>query len=212
MWKPPFISALVNEDRCHLNGLAMRDGQPRYVTMFSDHDDASYWRKERTPVGRLMDIEGDRILVEGLLMPHSPRWWQNHVYYCNSGHGTLCRIDPESGAHEDLLTLPGFTRGMAFHGPLMFLGTSRSRRSTAAAQLPLNASHPETVAGLYVIDIERGEILERLEFTGDVNQIYDVGVIHGPTFPDLLHIDDELVSSIFEFPSLGSQTPTEVAT
>ena len=31
-WKPPFISALAAEDRCHLNGLAVADGRPRYVT------------------------------------------------------------------------------------------------------------------------------------------------------------------------------------
>ncbi len=28
-WKPPFISKLAAEDRCHLNGLAMKDGAPR---------------------------------------------------------------------------------------------------------------------------------------------------------------------------------------
>lgn len=38
VWKPPFISRLVPEDRCHLNGLAMRDGKPAYVTMVSPSD------------------------------------------------------------------------------------------------------------------------------------------------------------------------------
>ena len=32
LWKPPFISKLAAEDRCHLNGLAMRDGSPAFVT------------------------------------------------------------------------------------------------------------------------------------------------------------------------------------
>ncbi len=31
-WRPPFITALAAEDRCHLNGLAMREGRPAYVT------------------------------------------------------------------------------------------------------------------------------------------------------------------------------------
>src|SRR5690606_3645163 len=31
IWRPPFVSAYAPEDRCHLNGLAMRDGKPRYV-------------------------------------------------------------------------------------------------------------------------------------------------------------------------------------
>lgn len=32
LWRPPFISKPVAEDRCHLNGLAMRGGQPTYAT------------------------------------------------------------------------------------------------------------------------------------------------------------------------------------
>jgi uncharacterized protein (TIGR03032 family) len=30
LWRPPFINRLAAEDRCHLNGLAMKDGQPAY--------------------------------------------------------------------------------------------------------------------------------------------------------------------------------------
>jgi uncharacterized protein (TIGR03032 family) len=32
LWRPPFLSKLLPEDRCHLNGVAMEDGRPRYVT------------------------------------------------------------------------------------------------------------------------------------------------------------------------------------
>jgi Domain of unknown function (DUF4915) len=31
-WRPPFVTALEPTDRCHLNGLAMEGGRPRYVT------------------------------------------------------------------------------------------------------------------------------------------------------------------------------------
>ncbi len=31
-WRPPFVSAYAPEDRCHLNGLALVDGRPKYVT------------------------------------------------------------------------------------------------------------------------------------------------------------------------------------
>ncbi len=37
-WQPPFISTLAPEDRCHLNGLAIVDGQPRYVTALGQTD------------------------------------------------------------------------------------------------------------------------------------------------------------------------------
>ena len=44
LWKPSFISALVNEDRCHLNGLALVDGKARYVTACSQSDVVDGWR------------------------------------------------------------------------------------------------------------------------------------------------------------------------
>ncbi|HEB33020.1 MAG TPA: DUF4915 domain-containing protein, partial [Spirochaetes bacterium] len=31
-WKPSFIKELASEDRCHLNGMAMSEGVPLYVT------------------------------------------------------------------------------------------------------------------------------------------------------------------------------------
>ena len=37
-WQPPFISKLAAADRCHLNGLAMKDGAPAYVTATSRSD------------------------------------------------------------------------------------------------------------------------------------------------------------------------------
>ncbi|MEL6216454.1 MAG: DUF4915 domain-containing protein, partial [Pseudomonadota bacterium] len=39
-WRPPFISAYDLSDRCHLNGLGLRDGQPRYVTALGETDTA----------------------------------------------------------------------------------------------------------------------------------------------------------------------------
>src|SRR5262245_22925498 len=35
-WRPPFVFALAPEDRCHLNGLAVRDGRVRYVTALGE--------------------------------------------------------------------------------------------------------------------------------------------------------------------------------
>jgi uncharacterized protein (TIGR03032 family) len=40
-WRPPFISALAPEDRCHLNGVCLRDGKLRYVTALGETDTPS---------------------------------------------------------------------------------------------------------------------------------------------------------------------------
>jgi len=45
LWRPPFVSKLAAEDRCHLNGLAIDDGRPRYVTAVSRTDVADGWRR-----------------------------------------------------------------------------------------------------------------------------------------------------------------------
>src|SRR5688572_20931255 len=46
-WRPPFISALAAEDRCHLNGLALVDGRPRYATALAETDLAQGWRPNK---------------------------------------------------------------------------------------------------------------------------------------------------------------------
>ncbi|MGI8738288.1 MAG: TIGR03032 family protein [Gammaproteobacteria bacterium] len=73
-WRSHFVSALAPEDRCHLNGLAMVDGRPKYVTALGATDTAGGWRANKAAGGVLMDIDRNEILLRGLSMPHSPRW------------------------------------------------------------------------------------------------------------------------------------------
>ncbi|WP_428243280.1 TIGR03032 family protein [Gynuella sp.] len=201
-WKPPFISALAPEDRCHLNGMAMRDGKPRYVTCFTDRDDSSAWRKERLPIGQLIDVDTDKTLVSELFMPHSPRYYRGKVYYCNSGYGEFCMYDPVTGENSTLQKLPGFTRGLGFYGPLVFIGTSRSRSSDVKTVLPLKTEFEETQTGIWVLDLNSNEIISQLIFNDDLHQIYDIGVIAQCKFPEILQIDDPLVAQIFDYPGL----------
>ena len=45
-WRPPFVSALIPEDRCHLNGLGMVEGRVRYATALGATDTPAGWRRE----------------------------------------------------------------------------------------------------------------------------------------------------------------------
>lgn len=72
-WKPPYISKLAGEDRCHLNGLAMKDGAPAYVTATSRSDTVNGWRDRREEGGCVVDVDSGAIVTEKLSMPHSPR-------------------------------------------------------------------------------------------------------------------------------------------
>lgn len=202
-WKPHFISELVPEDRCHLNGMTLRDGKPAYVTTFSTYDQAGMWRKGERFDGTLMDVQRNEILLQGLAMPHSPRWYRGHVYYCNSGEGQLCRYDPASGRNEVLAELPGFTRGMDFHGPLLFVGLSKVRRSDVTAAAPLAGKHNETFSGIWVFNLDDLQLVATLSFTGNVDQIYDVAVLPGCHFPELIEPAHPRMRNHFCFPPLA---------
>src|SRR5262249_2802683 len=51
LWRPPFLSKLAAEDRCHLNGLALENGRPAYMTAVSQSDVADGWRDRRRDGG-----------------------------------------------------------------------------------------------------------------------------------------------------------------
>ena len=57
IWKPPFVPKLAAEDRCHLNGLGMVNGQPRYASAARRSDVVDGWRDRRSDGEVIIDIE-----------------------------------------------------------------------------------------------------------------------------------------------------------
>jgi uncharacterized protein (TIGR03032 family) len=86
-WRPPFMSRLAAEDRCHLNGLAMCDGRPAYVTCVGETDVADGWRDNRAGGGVVIDMASNAVVCRGLSMPHSPRLHDGKLWVLNSGTG-----------------------------------------------------------------------------------------------------------------------------
>jgi uncharacterized protein (TIGR03032 family) len=68
-WRPPFITALAAEDRCHLNGLALVDGRPRYVTALGETDTKDGWRANKPRGGCLMEVSSGEIISRGVWSP-----------------------------------------------------------------------------------------------------------------------------------------------
>jgi uncharacterized protein (TIGR03032 family) len=116
-WRPPFVTALAAEDRCHLNGLALVDGRPRYVTALGETDTADGWRANKPRGGCLVDIDRNEVIARGLSMPHSPRWHDGRLWVLESGTGQLVLVDPAGGRVEVVAALPGFARGLALSEP-----------------------------------------------------------------------------------------------
>lgn len=198
-WKPNFISELVPEDRCHLNGMAMKDGKPKYVTTFNQSDERDSWSKKNRNNGTLIDIDTNDILINNLIMPHSPRYHGGHIYVCESGTGTIWKYNPQTKEKVEFVTLQGFTRGMNFYGGLMFVGLSKTRVSETKSPLPLSEMYDETFSGIWVINLQDGSEVAHMKFSGDVEQIYDIAVVPESTMPELLQGNNSLIRHIFDY-------------
>src|SRR5262249_41404922 len=55
-WQPPFVSGLASQDRCHLNGLALDNGKPRFVTVLGESDVPAGWRPDKASGGCIVDV------------------------------------------------------------------------------------------------------------------------------------------------------------
>lgn len=189
IWMPPFINAIVDEDRCHLNGLAMSKGQPAYVTAVSRSNTIDGWRDRRTNGGVLIDVESNRIVCEGLSMPHSPRIHNGRLWLLNAGTGelgTVDNLDTENAQFVPRTFCPGFLRGLALFENFAVVGLSKPRHQRfegLALDRRLTDTDSEPWCGIQVIDINTGHCVEWFRIDGDVTELYDVAVIPGAVCP-----------------------------
>ncbi len=198
-WRPHFVTALAPEDRCHLNGLCMVKGRPKYVTALGETDEAGGWRKNKRSGGVLIDVESNEILLKGLAMPHSPRLYAGRLWVLESGQGTLAWVDLPKSTWHTVAALPGFTRGIAFMGPLAFIGLSQVRETAVFSDIPLLERLDERICGVWVVNIQSGETVAFLRFEEGVQEIFAVQILPH-RFPEMLDFGDKLVDSSYVIP------------
>lgn len=199
-WRPLFVTALLPADRCHLNGLALRDGMPRYVTALGETDENNGWRANKASGGLLLDVESNEIIARGLSMPHSPRWREGQLWVLNSGEGGIGQVDLTTGAYRVVAQLPGFTRGLSFFGPFAFIGLSQVRESAVFSGIPLVDRLAERNCGVWVIDLRTGQTVAWVKFEDAVQEIFAVEVLPNTRFPDLINDDPLRLDGSFELP------------
>lgn len=195
-WKPPFITDLADEDRCHLNGMAMRDGRPEFVTVLAPGNERAGWRKLPPDSGAVLHVPSGEPVLQGLTMPHSPRWHDGHLYVLNSGRGLLLRVDPNAGTCETVASVPGYARGLALHGGLAFIGLSRIRETATFGRVPLVEHHDELLCGLGVIDLATGATVGTLVFVNGVEEIFDIQVVPGARSIALSTVDNDEIWTV----------------
>jgi uncharacterized protein (TIGR03032 family) len=198
-WRPPFVSALAAEDRCHLNGLAIVDGVPTYVTALGATDTEGGWRENKTSGGVLMHVPSGEVVVGGLCMPHSPRWHDGRLWLLESGNGAFGTVDLESGRFEEITRVPGFTRGLGFAGPFAFVGLSQVRESIFEG-IPLKAEGVDRCCGVWVLDLRTGTTAGFLRFEGNVQELYEVLALPGIRYPEIVESGADLLESSFVLP------------
>ncbi len=195
VWRTPFITKLAAEDRCHLNGLALRDGAPAFVTAVSTTDVHEGWREKRHDGGVVMDVASGEIVARGLSMPHSPRWHGGKLYVLNSGAGEFGTVDLASGKFAPICFCPGYARGLAIIGNFAIIGLSTCRENRTFSGLPLDdalaAKDVQPRCGLLVVDLRTGDIAHSLNIEGIVRELYDVAILPGVIMPGALGFKTE---------------------
>ena len=200
LWKPPFISRLAPEDRCHLNGLAMEAGAPRYVTAVARSDVADGWRDSRRDGGVVIDVASGEVVAHGLSMPHSPRLHGGRLWLLNSGTGEFGHVDVASGRFEPVAFCPGYARGLAFAGDHAVIGLSLARENRTFQGLPLDEALTgrggQARCGLIVVDTGSGDTIAWARIEGIVRELYDVAVLPGVRRPSAIGLKGEEVQRV----------------
>jgi uncharacterized protein (TIGR03032 family) len=211
LWRPPTISALMPEDRCHLNGLALRDGRAAYATAFSTSDAPHGWRETKGTGGVIWDLADDTLILEGLSMPYSPRWHGGKLWLMESGTGQFGWVDLDKRRFEPMVFCPGYLRGLAFYGDYAFIGASLPREASGFHGLPLDAELAgrglSPRCGVFVVDCRRGEIIHDMEVTGGVQELYDVAILPNTRRPRAVSLNTE---DIYYLLSIGDPQGSEL--
>lgn len=214
VWKPHFISKLAPEDRCHLNGLAMQDGQPRYVSAVSRSDVIAGWRERRHEGGVLIDVRTDRIVTDQLSMPHSPRLVGDRLYVLDSGRGRIVRIEPATGEKTDIAFCPGFLRGMAIVDGHAVVTVSKPRNGSFAGLLldgELKTRDAEPWCGVLIVNLASGDIVEWIRLEGHITEMFDVAAMEGVTCPMAVGPNTAEMQNTISFDNMALSTVGKAA-
>jgi uncharacterized protein (TIGR03032 family) len=177
------------------------EGRPAFVTALGETDTKGGWRDNKKDGGVLIEVETGEVLLRGLSMPHSPRWHNGKLWLLESGSGSVGYVDPVTMRYEPVAELPGFTRGLAFHGDLAFVGLSQVRESAVFSGIPI-ADRPveERCCGVWVLDVTTGETVAYVNFEDAVQEVFAVVVLPDVRYPDLINDNQTLIADSFVLP------------
>lgn len=181
VWRPPSITEMAPEDRCHLNGVALRDGVARYASAFSQSNEKQGWKTGCRGDGVIWDIATNQPIARGLTMPHSPRWYSGKLWCLESGTGSFGYVDFVNERFIPIITLPGYLRGLGFIGEFAAIGSSLPRESSGI-RLPeldesLAAKGTTQQCGIFFVHLPSGKLVHFVRISEGAQEIYDVALL-----------------------------------
>ena len=186
IWSPPQIDKITSEDRCHLNGMAMKDGKPKYATAFNNGNSPQSWREKVTQSGVIYDIEKNKIIAKELPMPHTPRIFNDELYVLLSATGELAKINTNDGTYEVIVKIGGFVRGMSIHKDYLFIGISKLRKNSSTFG-KLDFAKDANQAGVVIVHLPTKSITGKINYLTSLDEIYDVHILKDKTRPNILN-------------------------
>jgi len=199
VWRPSFVSALAPEDRCHLNGMAMDQGSPVWVTALGRGDAARSWRETINSGGVLMHVPTGEIVAAGLAMPHTPRLIDGRLFVLFSSTGEIALFDPAAGKYEIVNRIPGFIRGMDRCGDYLFVAQSKIRKKSSAFS-GLKIADKATHSGFTVLHLPTGSIVSSFTYLSSVDEIFDLAVLPGLKRPGIVSPEKESTATPLVIP------------
>jgi uncharacterized protein (TIGR03032 family) len=198
-WMPPQITEMASEDRCHLNGMAMQNGKPKYATAFNTGNTTQSWRETVTTSGVIYDVTSNEIVAEGLAMPHSPKRYNGKLYVLLSAKGQLVEINTATGTIQVVAQLNGFLRGMTLVGDYLFIAHSKLRKNSSTfAKLPF--ADKADSCGIIALHLPSAAIAGQITYTSSVDEIYDIHALP-------LYIRPNILNTLTHDHKLGLSTP-----
>ena len=166
----------------------MVDGNLGYVSVASRSERVDGWRDQLWDGGCLIDVASGEVAVDGLSLPHAPRYYQDRLWLLDSGSGNFGFVDPNSGTFEPIVSVSGLYARPRLHRRFSpsspcrpSAAASRSRGSSSAAISRDKNAYPQCAVA--VVDIRKGALVHWMRVTGSIQEIGGVAAIEGAARP-----------------------------
>ena len=111
----------------------------------------------------------------------------------------MCCGDARNGKTTYAAVLPGYARGLAFHGKHAFVGLSTLREPSILDGLPI-ADRSETCLCGVVVDLGRGAAGAELRFESGCEELLDMPILSRQRWLGIIDFEKQRLDAVFIAP------------